>query len=74
MNESKILDKIRTILQKDITKHSMLSDVTKDSLDALDFITEIEDAFDIVIPMSIMTNIKTIDNLVAYIQSSIVRK
>ena len=74
MNESKIISKIQTILQRDITKHSMLSDVTKDSLDALDFITEIEDTFDIVIPMSIMIDIKTIDNLVAYIQSSIVGK
>ena len=74
MNESKIISKIQTILQRDITEHSMLSDVTKDSLDALDFITEIEDTFDIVIPMSIMTDIKTIDNLVAYIQSSIVKK
>ena len=74
MNESKIISKIQTILQRDITEHSMLSDVTKDSLDALYFITEIEDTFDIVIPMSIMTDIKTIDNLVAYIQSSIVGK
>ena len=74
MTESEILNKIQTILQRDITEHSMLSDVTKDSLDALDSIAEIEDTFDIVIPMNIMTDIKTIGNLVAYIQSSIVKK
>ena len=74
MTESEILNKIQTILQRDITEHSLLSDVTKDSLDALDSIAEIEDTFDIVIPMNIMTDIKTIGNLVAYIQSSIVKK
>jgi acyl carrier protein len=74
MTESEILDKIQTILQRDISMHSMFMDVIKDSLDALDIITEIEDTFDIVIPMNITTDIKTIGNLVSYIQSSIVKK
>ena len=40
-----------------------------DSVGVLDFIMEVEDHFDIEIPMNAVTNIRTIGELAAYVQS-----
>lgn len=40
-----------------------------DSVGVLDFIMEVEDHFDIEIPMNAVTNIRTIGELAAYVQT-----
>ena len=40
-----------------------------DSVGVLDFIMEVEDHFDIEIPMNAVSNIRTVGDLAAYVQS-----
>jgi acyl carrier protein len=42
-----------------------------DSVGVLDFIMEVEDHFDIEIPMNVVSNIRTVGELAAYVQSQL---
>ncbi len=44
-----------------------------DSVGVLDFIMEVEDHFDIEIPMNAVANIRTIGELAAYVQSRLMK-
>jgi len=74
MNQEQILFKMQTVLKKEISYETVFAHTFEDSLDALDNIAEIEDAFDIVIPISILTDINTIGDLVRYIEITILAK
>jgi acyl carrier protein len=74
MNQEQILFKMQTVLKKEISYETVFARAFEDSLDALDNIAEIEDAFDIVIPISILTDINTIGDLVRYIEITILAK
>jgi acyl carrier protein len=74
MNQEQILIKMQTVLKKEISYETVFAHAFEDSLDALDNIAEIEDAFDIVIPISILTDINTIGDLVRYIEITILAK
>ena len=44
-----------------------------DSVGVLDFIMEVEDHFDIEIPMNVVSNIRTVGELAAYVQSQLIK-
>jgi acyl carrier protein len=74
MNQEQILIKMQTVLKKEISYETVFAHAFEDSLDALDNIAEIEDAFDIVIPISILTGINTIGDLIEHIEIAIMSK
>lgn len=74
-----VLEKIKAILSEqfdieedDITVDSdILNDLGADSLDVVDLIMSIEDEFEIEIPDEEVENIKTVSQLVSYIENRI---
>jgi len=58
--------------QKPLTEATDIpADLNIDSVGILDFIMEVEDHFDIEIPMNAVSNIRTIGELAAYVQTSL---
>lgn len=60
------------------TENKALSEATDipaelniDSVGVLDFIMEVEDHFDVEIPMNVVANIRTIGELAAYVKSKV---
>lgn len=68
INQLEILNKIETIIGYSVFPETILINVFKDSLHSLDIINEIEDTFDIVIPINIISGIKTVSDLISYIE------
>lgn len=73
-----VFEKVRNILaeqleveEKKITMESMIADdLGADSLDVVDLLMSLEDEFEIEIPDEEIENIKTVGNLVNYIESN----
>lgn len=73
-----VFEKVRNILaeqleveQDKITMDSMIADdLGADSLDVVDLLMSLEDEFEIEIPDEEIENIKTVGNLVNYIESN----
>jgi len=75
MNHDDILMKIRVIINNDsANENTLLLDIFKDSLDALNIITEIEDEFDINIPVNIAGELINVGELVSFVEDSLIRK
>ena len=75
MNHGDILMKIRVIINNDsANENTLLLDIFKDSLDALNIITEIEDEFDINIPVNIAGELINVGELVSFVEDSLIRK
>lgn len=74
-----VLEKIKTILSEqfdieedDITVDlDILNDLEADSIDVVDLLMSIEDEFEIEIPDEEVENIKTVGQLVSYIENQI---
>lgn len=72
-----VLEKIKSILSEqfdmeedNITSESdIINDLGADSLDVVDLITSIEDEFEIEVPDEEVENVKTVGDLVKYIES-----
>ena len=73
-----VLEKVKAILSEQfdveedsITPDTNLSeDLEADSLDVVDLLMSIEDEFEIEVPDEEMENIKTVDQLVKYIEAN----
>ena len=73
-----VFDKIRDIIvdqldasADDVTAEaSIIDDLGADSLDVVDLISSVEDEFDIEIPDEAVDNIKTVGDIVSYIESA----
>lgn len=73
-----VFEKVRNILaeqleveEEKITMESMIADdLGADSLDVVDLLMSLEDEFEIEIPDEEIENIKTVGNLVNYIESN----
>lgn len=73
-----VFEKVRNILaeqldveEEKITMDSMIADdLGADSLDVVDLLMSLEDEFEIEIPDEEIENIKTVGNLVNYIESN----
>ncbi|MDE2384605.1 MAG: acyl carrier protein [Alphaproteobacteria bacterium] len=75
---SEIIPVLVSLLAPFNPENKALSEVTDipaelniDSVGVLDFIMEVEDHFDIEIPMNAVANIRTIGELAAYVQSQL---
>lgn len=74
-----VFDKVRDIIveqldaaAEDVTAEaSIIDDLGADSLDVVDLISSVEDAFDVEIPDEKVENIKTVGDIVAYIESAV---
>ncbi|HBA93999.1 MAG TPA: acyl carrier protein [Ruminococcaceae bacterium] len=72
-----IFDEVRAILaeQLDIDAENielssnLQTDLGADSLDAIDIVMSIEDAYSIEVPDSLIENMKTVDDIVSFIES-----
>ena len=72
-----IFDEVRAILaeQLDIDaknielSSNLQTDLGADSLDAIDIVMSIEDAYSIEVPDSLIENMKTVDDIVSFIES-----
>ena len=58
-----VLEKVKAILSEQF-------DVEEDSLDVVDLLMSIEDEFEIEVPDEEIENIKTVDQLVKYIEAN----
>lgn len=73
-----VFDKIRDIIvdQLDVdaeevtAESSIIDDLGADSLDVVDLISSVEDEFDVEIPDEKVEGIKTVGDIVAYIESA----
>ena len=73
-----VLEKVKAILSEQfdveedsITPDTNLSeDLEADSLDVVDLLMSIEDEFEIEVPDEVIENIKTVDQLVKYIEAN----
>ncbi|MBR1724294.1 MAG: acyl carrier protein [Ruminococcus sp.] len=73
-----VFDKIRDIIvdQLDVdadevtAEASIIDDLGADSLDVVDLISSVEDEFDVEIPDEKVEGIKTVGDIVAYIESA----
>ena len=73
-----VFDKIRDIIvdqldasAEDVTAEaSIIDDLGADSLDVVDLISSVEDEFDVEIPDEEVENIKTVGDIVSYIESA----
>ena len=73
-----VFDKIRDIIvdqldasADDVTAEaSIIDDLGADSLDVVDLISSVEDEFDVAIPDEEVENIKTVGDIVSYIESA----
>ena len=70
-------DKVKQILaeqlsvdQADLTDNTSFDDLNADSLDVVDLLMSIEDEFEIEVPDEEIENIKTVDQLVKYIEAN----
>ena len=74
-----VFDKVRDIIveqldaaAEDVTAEaSIIDDLGADSLDVVDLISSVEDAFDVEIPDEKVENIKTVGDIVAYIEGAV---
>ncbi len=72
-----VLEKVKAILseqfgveeEKITPETSIIDDLDADSLDVVDLLMSIEDEFEVEIPDAEIENIKTVDNLVKYIEN-----
>lgn len=72
-----IFDEVKAILaeQLDIDAENielssnLQTDLGADSLDAIDIVMSIEDAYSIEVPDSLIENMKTVDDIVSFIES-----
>ena len=78
MTEQKIYEKIVEIIQESRGEEfqvsqtlSLKDDLQADSVDLMEFIINLEEAFDIEIPDEDMDNFKTISDVVAYIHEKL---
>jgi len=78
MTEQKIYERIVEIIQESRGKEfqvsqtlSLKDDLKADSVDLMEFIINLEEAFDIEIPDEDMDNFKTISDVVAYIHEKL---
>ena len=78
MTEQEIYEKIVEIIQESRGKEfqvsqtlSLKDDLQADSVDLMEFIINLEEAFDIEIPDEDMDNFKTISDVVAYIHEKL---
>jgi acyl carrier protein len=73
-----VFDKVRDIIvdqldaaADDVTAEaSIIDDLGADSLDVVDLISSVEDEFDVEIPDEEVENIKTVGDIVSYIESA----
>lgn len=77
-NTQAIVDVLCTLLAPFNVENKPLTEATDipaelniDSVGILDFIMEVEDRFDIEIPMNAVANIRTIGELAAFVQSNL---
>lgn len=56
---------------QDIELTSSLTDLGADSLDAIDIVMSIEDQYGIEVPDSVIENMKTVEDIVSFIESNI---
>ena len=72
-----VLEKVKAILSEQFgveedkitSETSIIDDLDADSLDVVDLLMSIEDEFEVEIPDAEIENIKTVDNLVKYIEN-----
>lgn len=72
-----VLEKVKAILSEqfdveedDITPEtSLIDDLNADSLDVVDLLMSIDDEFEVEVPDEEVENIKTVDDLVKYIEN-----
>lgn len=73
-----VFEKVRDILcqqldveEDDVTMESVLADdLNADSLDLVDLVMSLEDEFDIEVPDSAIEDIKTVGDIVSYIEKN----
>ncbi len=77
-SDKEIFDKLSGLLQKFNTKNIELTETTDistdlniDSVAVMDFIMEVEDAYDIDIPLNVLSDTRTMKDLVKVVQSEI---
>ncbi len=77
-SDKEIFDKLSGLLQKFNTKKIELTETTDistdlniDSVAVMDFIMEVEDAYDIDIPLNVLSDTRTMKDLVKVVQSEI---
>lgn len=73
-----LLDEVKEILADqleisvdDIELESTLSDLGADSLDAIDMVMTIEDQYSIEVPDSVIENMKTVEDVVSFLEQNI---
>ena len=78
MEDSKVVEEICALLLpfnalgKELTAQTDIpAELNIDSVGILDFIMEVEDHFDVEIPMNVVSNIRTIGELSTYVQSQL---
>ena len=66
-----VLEKVKAILseQFDVEEDKIINDLGADSLDVVDLLMSIEDEFEVEVPDDEIENIKTVDDLVKYIEN-----
>ena len=72
-----VLEKVKAILseqfdveeEKITPETSIVNDLNADSLDVVDLLMSIEDEFEVEVPDEEIENIKTVDDLVKYIEN-----
>ena len=72
-----VLEKVKAILSEQFdveedkitAETSIINDLGADSLDVVDLLMSIEDEFEVEVPDEEIENIKTVDDLVKYIES-----
>ncbi|MBP5327549.1 MAG: acyl carrier protein [Bacteroidales bacterium] len=77
MTNEQLVEEISTIIEErlgvsasDITpEKSLVNDLGADSLDSVELIMSIEQKFDISIPEEAAENIKTVGDIISYVQS-----
>ena len=77
-SKTEIIEVVCKLLGPFNTEHKALSETTDipaelniDSVGVLDFIMEVEDHFDIEIPMNVVSEIRTIGELADYVESKV---
>ena len=77
-SDKEIFDKLSGLLQKFNTKNIELTETTDistdlniDSVAVMDFIMEVEDAYDIDIPLNVLSETRTMKDLVKVVQGEL---
>lgn len=77
-SDKEIFDKLSSLLQKFNTKNIELTETTDistdlniDSVAVMDFIMEVEDAYDIDIPLNVLSETRTMKDLVAVVKGEL---